>query len=244
MVIVTFRVVSRKRAGPTSCRCSCPRSAASAGRSSFVETEAGLAAGMRETLDTLNATPRRTPCRLSTAGIPVRGFAEQLLRPMPGTMRRVGVWPHSLVCVDDPYGSTPTLSRGLAGYLRAVASAVGVPTEATSFEVSDTATAYLGLARRWPERPGDDLMLVWTERHGWTVAVETQPGEAPMVLAYFAGADIVPAPSAVARFVTDVVAGVPSDLSPPVFRSGARRHDLAARLAQYTESVPAAPPIL
>ncbi|WP_245617441.1 DUF6292 family protein [Amycolatopsis taiwanensis] len=42
-----------------------------------------------------------------------------------------------------------------------------MPPEATSFEVSDTATAYLGLARRWSARPVDDLMLVWSERHGW-----------------------------------------------------------------------------
>jgi hypothetical protein len=156
----------------------------------------------------------------------------------------VGLRPPNLVCMDERAGSTSTLSRGLAGYLRAVAAAVGVPPEATSFEVSDTATAYLGLARRWSQRPADDLMLVWTERYGWMVAVETEPGKAPVVLAYFAGADIVPAPRAVARFVTDVVAGVLSDSSPPVFPAGAGRDDLAVRLAPYTESVPAAPPIV
>ncbi|WAL64658.1 DUF6292 family protein [Amycolatopsis cynarae] len=137
--------------------------------------------------------------------------------------------------MDDRPGTapTPTLSRGLAGYLRAVAAAVGVPPEATSFEVSDTATAYLGLARRWSGRPGDDLMLVWSERHGWMVAVETEPGQAPVELAHFPGAEMVPDPTAVAGFVADVVTGRLSGASSPVLPARAGRQELAARLAQY-----------
>lgn len=76
------------------------------------------------------------------------------------------------------------LSRGLAGYVRAVAAAVGVPGEGTESEISDTATAYLGLARRSAELPDRDLMLLWSEQVGWHIAVETDPGEEPMVLAY------------------------------------------------------------
>jgi hypothetical protein len=72
--------------------------------------------------------------------------------------------------------------------------------------VSDTATAYLGLPQRWLERPELDLMLVWDERLGWYVGVETVPGDAPVVLAYLGG-DAVPNPVVVARFVTDAVAG-------------------------------------
>ncbi len=134
--------------------------------------------------------------------------------------------------MDDGTDRTAALSRGLAGYVRAVAEAVGVPTEATSFEISDTATAYLGLTRRRSERPGDDLMLIWSERQGWAVAVETMPEEEPMVVAYFAGMDVVPAPAVVARFVTDVVAGRRPGSPRPVFPS--ERHELARRLADYT----------
>jgi hypothetical protein len=133
--------------------------------------------------------------------------------------------------MDDGTDRTAALSRGLAGYLRAVAEAVGVPAEATSFEISDTATAYLGLTRRWRGRPGDDLMLIWSERQGWAVAVETIPGDAPIVVAYFAGKDVVPAPAVVARFVTDVVAGRRSGSPRPVFSS--ERRELAGRLAEY-----------
>lgn len=139
---------------------------------------------------------------------------------------------HSLVSMDDDTDRTTTLTRGLAGYLRAVAEAVEVSAEGTSFEISDTATAYLGLTRRWLGRPGDDLMLVWSELRGWAVAVETIPGEAPMVVAYFAGADLVPAPTVVARFVADVVVGSRQSGSPlPAFPS--ERRKLAGRLAEY-----------
>jgi hypothetical protein len=140
----------------------------------------------------------------------------------------------TLLTMDNWSGSMPTLSRGLAGYLREVAAAVGVPPEAASFEVSDTATAYLGLARRSFARPGDDLMLVWSERHGWMVAVETEPTVAPVVLAYMAGTDIVPEPIAVARFVTEAVDGKLTGSAPPVPSTVAGRPELAARLARYT----------
>ncbi|ONI77810.1 hypothetical protein ALI144C_30705 [Actinosynnema sp. ALI-1.44] len=105
------------------------------------------------------------------------------------------------------------MSLGLAGYLRAVADAVGVPDEGTTFEISDTATAYLALARRWPARPGRDLMLVWSERTGWAVSVETDPGEAPITIARLHG-DPLSKPGTVARFVVDAIdhsrAGAPS----------------------------------
>lgn len=145
-----------------------------------------------------------------------------------------GPSPRNLVSVNESPGTEPALSRGLAGYVRAVAAAVGVPPEAASFEVSDTATAYLGLATRWSGRPGDDLMLVWSERHGWAVAVETDPGDAPVVLAYFAGPDVAPEPAAVARFVTDVVTGARSGSASPTPPARVWRQELAGRLAPYS----------
>lgn len=134
--------------------------------------------------------------------------------------------------MQDGVDTQWTLRRGLAGYLRAVAAAVGVPSEGTDFEISDTATAYLGLARRWTERPDQDLMLVWSERRGWSVAVETDPAEAPVVLAHLDVADVAPEPHVVAAFVDDVVAGrhsvdqgaVPMTLT---------RQDLARLLRRY-----------
>ncbi len=112
----------------------------------------------------------------------------------------------SMLGLDDGPVGSPALARTLAGYVGRVAAAVKVPSDAVGYEVSDTATAYLGLTSRLPEQPSRDLMLVWDERIGWSVGVETTPGEAPYVIGQLAG-DTVPAPAVVAAFVAEVVAG-------------------------------------
>lgn len=117
--------------------------------------------------------------------------------------------------LDDGRGGAPALSQSLAGYIRQVAGAIGVPTDAVGYEVSDTATAYLALADRVPSHPDRDLMLVWDERLGWYVGVETHPDETPVVLSYFGG-DAVPPPLTIARFVINVVAGQCADRLRPV----------------------------
>jgi hypothetical protein len=124
------------------------------------------------------------------------------------------------------------LARGLAGYLKAVAEATGVPSEGTTFELSDTATAYLALNRRWSGRPGKDLMLVWSERTGWVVSVETDPGEAPMVVSRFGGTDSVPEPKAVAQFVADALTGARRET--PAAAIEPNRVRLAENLARYS----------
>lgn len=133
----------------------------------------------------------------------------------------------------DGYDGAATLRGGLAGYVRAVASAVGVPFEATEFEISDTATAYLALNVRWILRPSRDLMLLWDELHGWSVAVETTPGESSVVLGYFGGDDVVPAPQAVARFVAVLINGPGRPSSCPIFSATDDRAELARRLTRY-----------
>jgi Family of unknown function (DUF6292) len=108
----------------------------------------------------------------------------------------------SMLGLDDPAYRQVPLSARLAVYVHQVAAAIGVSAEATGYEVTDTATAYLGLDQRSRTRPDHDLMLIWDERLGWYVAVETDPTDAPVVLAYLDG-DTVPTPTTVARFVTD-----------------------------------------
>ncbi|MFD1150676.1 DUF6292 family protein [Saccharothrix hoggarensis] len=123
--------------------------------------------------------------------------------------------------------NSAVISQGLARYVKAVAEEVGVPPEGTEFEVSDTATAYLGLA----EGPGRDLMLLWNEERGWSIAVETDPAEAPVVVAHL-GLPLVPPPDVVARFVDDVLAGKTGGPEPDP--GGARdRAGLASRLSDY-----------
>lgn len=127
----------------------------------------------------------------------------------------------SMLGLADVLDERTFLDSTLAGYVRQVAAAVGVPTEATGYEVSDTATAYLALAQRWFGRPDRELMLAWDERLGWYVGVETIPGEAPVVVGYLGG-DAVPAPAAVARFVDDAVAGRPTARIRPVLAPTSR----------------------
>jgi hypothetical protein len=172
-------------------------------------------------------------------------LAEPLTRPPgPGALRVVGAVRNAHVIPGRGRGAygvgmatepdiTPVLRQGLAGYVRAVAAAVDVPVEGATFEVSDTATAYLALACRWPQRPSQDLMLVWDERNGWMVAVETGPAEEPLVVAYLRGDDVVPEPRVVASFVTDVIAGGRANGPSPVFPTAQGRHGLAQRLARY-----------
>ncbi|HKS44579.1 MAG TPA: DUF6292 family protein [Amycolatopsis sp.] len=135
--------------------------------------------------------------------------------------------------MDVDVDVTQALFRGLAGYVRAVAQELDLPAEGTSFEISDTATAYIGLAARWPARPGRDLMLNWSECAGWSIAVETTPAELTLVVAEF-GADPLPPPRPLARFVTNTLAGhrrrVALDRARP---DPINRHMLAARLARY-----------
>ena len=133
----------------------------------------------------------------------------------------------------DRRDNQATLRNGLAGYIQAVAAAVRVPAEATDFEISDTATAYLGLAVHWVLRPRRDLMLVWTESHGWSVAVETIPGESPVVLGYLGGTELVPAPQAVARFVVGLVNGPGKPSGCPTFPVDDNRKELTRSLGRY-----------
>jgi hypothetical protein len=121
----------------------------------------------------------------------------------------------SMLGLDDAPGGSPALSQSLARYVRQVAAAAGVPVDAVGYEVSDTATAYLGLTERMPEHAGRDLMLAWDERLGWYIGVENDPGEPALVLCYLGG-DAVPPPAAVARFVADAVAGRRQDRLRPV----------------------------
>ncbi|SDZ07400.1 hypothetical protein SAMN05421504_10959 [Amycolatopsis xylanica] len=122
-----------------------------------------------------------------------------------------------------------TVASGLAGYVSEVASALGVAREAVTFEVSDTATAYVGLSTRRADRPDRDLMLIWSERHGWAVAVEAEPDRA----AYFGGEDLVPEPARVARFVAEVLGGDGRGQARPRFAVTGDRAGLAAKLARY-----------
>jgi hypothetical protein len=114
-----------------------------------------------------------------------------------------------LSIVDQPPGAgsgTQDLELALAAYARRVAEQVGVPAEAVTYEVTDTATAYLGLTARTADVPHRDLMLIWDERLGWYIAVEPCGNDHPPVICHLGG-QIAPSPATVARFVAEVLDG-------------------------------------
>nr|BFE53135.1 hypothetical protein GCM10017745_65620 [Saccharothrix mutabilis subsp. capreolus] len=74
-------------------------------------------------------------------------------------------------------------------------------------------------------------MLVWSDVHGWSIAVETAPFETPVVLAHL-GHPVVPPPREVARFVADVLAGGSGGTEPT---AKGNRQALAVRLRPYAD---------
>lgn len=107
------------------------------------------------------------------------------------------------------------LQSALYAYLGRVASGLGVGPEAISYELADQASAYLALTARLSGWPDDDVALVWDQRSGWALALESNPGAELRVLAYYQQAQL-PAPEHVVAFVNRLFAGTESPATPPV----------------------------
>jgi hypothetical protein len=119
---------------------------------------------------------------------------------------------------------------GLGRYVAAVARLLGVSADAMYHEVGDLASAYIALPMRHPLFVEHDLMLVWDERHGWSVGLEIDTLDGPVVLSYL-GPDPLPTPGRIRHFVDEVVVGnCPGQPNPPHCRS---REQLADRLAKF-----------
>jgi hypothetical protein len=126
-------------------------------------------------------------------------------------------------------------ARGLSRYVLAVAASLRVPRHALHHEVSELSSAYLALHRRSPRYPDLDLMLLWDERHGWSVALETAPADGPVVLAYLGG-DVLAEADEVHRFVEDVIAGRhPGQPHEPPALDPEQTEELVWRLAARAE---------
>lgn len=126
-------------------------------------------------------------------------------------------------------------ARGLSRYVHSVAATLRVPRHAVHHEVSELSSAYLALHRRSPAFPELDLMLLWDERHGWSVALETAPADDPVVLAYLGG-DALAEADEIHRFVVDVTAGnYPGQPDPPPVLDAEQTEELVWRLAARAE---------
>ncbi|MEV6908726.1 DUF6292 family protein [Amycolatopsis sp. NPDC051071] len=129
--------------------------------------------------------------------------------------------------------------QGLHRYVRLVIEELGLHGDAFYAQLEPTAGAYIALDRKLPEYPDRDVALVWDERYGWSVALETDSSEDLITVAYH-GREILPSPSAVAAFAREVCASGAvgrSGLAPT--GSGESEVTLTERLTGYLRSVTA-----
>lgn len=126
------------------------------------------------------------------------------------------------------------LVLGLRGYVRLVTAEVGLTGECSYVQAERPATAYLALDGRLPGFPDRDVALLWDEDGGWSVAVETHSGEDLIVCAYF-GAEVLPSPKVVGRWVRGLLRGERR----PTSRPGKRRShgDLVHLVAPYAAAL-------
>jgi hypothetical protein len=104
-----------------------------------------------------------------------------------------------------------------------------VPGDATWCDVSDAASAYLGLPDLAPGKAGDTLMLLWDLHNGWTLEVD-DPLASSAVLASLGG-DVAARPHVVSAFVHAVIEGRTWTSSPLAGRD--ERPSLTVLLADY-----------
>jgi len=96
--------------------------------------------------------------------------------------------------------------RGFRRYLRSVAEELGLADTGQFVHLEHPVHVYLPLDARLTTVPDQDVALVWDERRGWAVGVETEARDPVVPVSYF-GDDVLPPPEAVARFVREVLDG-------------------------------------
>jgi hypothetical protein len=126
----------------------------------------------------------------------------------------------------------PPAARGLREYVRLVAVALGLRGQCWLVQLESPANVYLALDERLRLFPACDTALLWDEEHGWSLGVESNPGEKLLVLGYLCE-EVLPAPEAVARAVRRWLVDTPPRNLPPGFREADENDDLPARLGDY-----------
>src|SRR5437762_983395 len=94
----------------------------------------------------------------------------------------------------------PLPARGLSRYIDLVGRALGLAGTGSYVHWDPPANAYIALGERMSLFPTSDTALIWDERHGWAIGIETSASEDLVVPAYV-GDDVLPAPRVVAECV-------------------------------------------
>lgn len=125
------------------------------------------------------------------------------------------------------------IGAGLRGYAAAVGARLGVGLESCTIDPHGPASVYLALDDTHADFPDRDVALLWDERHGWALAIETHSGEDLIVLSYL-GDHLLPTAGRVSRFARSVLTGEHrlGQPTPPALPP-ARRADWAPKLAEY-----------
>jgi hypothetical protein len=126
-------------------------------------------------------------------------------------------------------------ARGLRRYVRLVAEAVGVGVEASTLQLDDPLSVYLALDRCSAGHPDQDLALLWGERHGWALGVETAVSADVLVLGFLTP-EVLPPPGVVADYVATACRGDGFG-APQAFVTHLDPEDLAERLVDYADQV-------
>jgi hypothetical protein len=88
-------------------------------------------------------------------------------------------------------------------YALRVTRELGLSGESSCVDHDKPLRVYIAVEGRLPGHPDDDVALLWTECHGWAIAVEN--GAELTVVAHLGGA-IEPPPRTVARWVRRLMA--------------------------------------
>ncbi|HEY4460536.1 MAG TPA: DUF6292 family protein [Pseudonocardiaceae bacterium] len=94
-----------------------------------------------------------------------------------------------------------TDSAALRGYLATVASGLGIGLESCTIDIDAPMSAYLAMDHKVAAYPDRDVALLWDERGGWSLAVETHSGEDLIVLADLHADEVRPPAERVVAFV-------------------------------------------
>ncbi|HEX3648663.1 MAG TPA: DUF6292 family protein [Pseudonocardiaceae bacterium] len=130
---------------------------------------------------------------------------------------------------DEP----PEFDGMLREYVYAVAAGWRIGAEFCVLDMETPAWAYVALDWELPRYPNRDLALLWDERTGWSVAIETHSSEDLIVVACPNDPAVVPPPARVCRFVDRLTrhGGWAGRRDPSAWRPPGRHQELATRMA-------------
>ena len=98
----------------------------------------------------------------------------------------------------------------LRGYLATVATGLGIGLESCTLDIDTPVSAYLAVDHKAAAYPDRDVALLWDERHGWSLAVETHSGEDLIVLADLDTDEVAPPAERVVAFVEQLCPANPA----------------------------------